>query len=68
MIPQQQLIVYRLKTNDARWKEIKVRYDRFEDISVEDWDFMCKWVKERIKMITTLNTYGYIYADSELDN
>jgi len=68
MLPQRQLIVYRLRMNDDRWKSIKRVHDRFETISINDWEFMCRWLRERKKLIENLNVYGTIYFDIVLDS
>lgn len=68
MMPQRQLIVYRLKTNDTKWKEIKRVYDRFEKLPLADWNFLIDWLHNRKRLIKDLKTYGYEYKDSVIDS
>jgi hypothetical protein len=68
MMPQRQLIVYRLKTNDSKWKEIKRVYDRFETIPLEDWNFLIDWLHNRRRLIKDLELYGMEYKDIIIDS
>jgi hypothetical protein len=69
MLGQAALIRFRLQSNDLRWKKIKRVYDRFETISLEDWEFLTEWLKDREKLRKQLfKNYGGFYKDPQIDD
>lgn len=70
MLQQDQMIIYRLHLNDSRWKQLKRVIDRFDTLSLSDWNFVVEWPKsnERKNLRYKLRNFGKIYIDDVLDN
>jgi len=69
MIGQKFLLIFRLEMNDNKWKRIKRVCDRFETVSLEDWNFLTEWLVKREKMKLDLYmTHKVVYRDKDLDS